>query len=354
VDPANETKTGVAAWAIRIAALGYPIALLVVWLALRFIGERWWVTTVGLYMPLELLAAPLPLLAAILAVRGPRRLLLSQAAALALLVPLLGWTWSFPGPATPGAPRLRVLTFNVDSDHFGFDGILRVIREAQPDLVLLQEAAPDEAEELAPRLPGYDVRGSGQFAIASRWPILEQLEPPRVVYEGVSHSPRFMRYRLNGPAGIVQVYSVHPPSPRAGLEDLRGEGLRHELQSGRLLENAHAMNLISRIAGLRMTQMRAVADDAARSPYPVIIAGDTNLPGLSWAFHQTLGGFQDGFRQAGRGLGYTFPATHHAWMRIDRILSDDHFRFLGCRVVPGRASDHHALVADLELRAAAR
>lgn len=348
-----ENRLGAAHRLLRIAAVAYPVALLLIWLALRFIGERWWPTTVGLYLPRLELALPLPLLVAALAKWGPRRLLVTQAAALLLLIPVLGWTWSFPPAAAPGARPLRVLTYNINKGRFGYDGIVQVIQGAQADVVLLQEAEENEAQDLAPRLPGYEVRSNGQFVIASRFRILEELAPPRVAYQGISHSPRFMRYRLETPEGIVQVYSVHPPSPRAGLEEFRGEGLRHEIQSGRLLENAKAMRLISTIAGLRMAQMRAVAEDAARSPHPVIIAGDTNLPDLSWAYAQTLGGFQDSFRAAGRGFGYTFPAKH-PWMRIDRILSDGRFQFLRSRVIRSRASDHDALVADLQWRDAAR
>lgn len=347
----GKRKVGPAGWILRIAAVGYPVALLAVWLGLRFIGERWWVTTVALYLPRLELALPLPLLAAALARWGPRRLLLSQVAALVLLIPVLGWTWSFPRSPTPGAPQLRVLTFNINKAWFGMDGIVQVIQDAQADLVLLQEVESGDASRFAARLPGYQVRGQGQFVIASRFPIVEEVQRPGVRFEGMSYLPRFIRYRLKTPAGVIQVYNVHPPSPREGLDELRGEGLRHELESRRLIENQKAMRLLTTVTRVRLAVMRAVVQDASQSPDPVIIAGDTNLPDLSWAYAQTLGAFHDSFREAGRGFGYTFPANHHlAWMRIDRILSDGRFRFLRSRVIPGRASDHHALVADLEWR----
>ena len=99
----------------------------------------------------------------------------------------------------------------------------------------------------------------------------------------------------------------------------------------------------------RLEQVRALAADAAKSSEPVIIAGDTNLPGLSWAFSHWLGGFSDGFAEVGRGFGYSYPAQRMVWMRIDRILAGPRFRFLDVTTISPRISDHLAVAADLEL-----
>jgi len=60
----------------------------------------------------------------------------------------------------------------------------------------------------------------------------------------------------------------------------------------------------------------------------VLIAGDTNLPGLSWALATLLGDYHDAFDEAGRGFGYTYPAWHRSWLRIDRVLGGPRLRFL--------------------------
>ena len=86
-----------------------------------------------------------------------------------------------------------------------------------------------------------------------------------------------------------------------------------------------------------------------RETDPVVIAGDTNLPGLSWAFAHWLGDYTDGFSAAGTGFGYSFPAPRTPWMRIDRIMADRHFRFGEFRVIDSYISDHFAVMADLEL-----
>jgi endonuclease/exonuclease/phosphatase (EEP) superfamily protein YafD len=99
---------------------------------------------------------------------------------------------------------------------------------------------------------------------------------------------------------------------------------------------------------LRAAQVRALAQDAARSPFPVIIAGDTNLPGLSHTFREHLGRFQDGFVEAGFGLGYTFPGHRlWPWIRIDRVLASRQLRFIDFEVGQGGGSDHKSVTARI-------
>ena len=79
---------------------------------------------------------------------------------------------------------------------------------------------------------------------------------------------------------------------------------------------------------------------------PVVIAGDTNLPGLSPLLAKSYGQYTDGFSVAGRGFGYTFPAKR-PWMRIDRVLADPRLRFLRFFTGSVIASDHLYVVAEL-------
>jgi endonuclease/exonuclease/phosphatase family metal-dependent hydrolase len=115
------------------------------------------------------------------------------------------------------------------------------------------------------------------------------------------------------------------------------------------LFNTRARTIVARNTALRLAQLEAIAATARQSPDPVIIAGDTNLPGLSWAFAHWLGNYTDGFSAAGTGFGYSFPAPRTAWMRIDRIIAGPGFSFRDCRVIGSYISDHFAMQADLEL-----
>jgi hypothetical protein len=208
---------------------------------------------------------------------------------------------------------------------------------------------PNQYSALQAGLPGFSVLAVGQFWIASRFPISQTFEPPKLTHRGIERSPRFVRFTLETPRGPVIIYNVHPISPRDGLEEIRGQGLRVELLRGKLF-NASSRGTVAANTALRLSQISAIAEDARRAPYPVIIAGDTNLPDLSWAFAHLLGEFQEGFLAAGNGFGYTFPAPRHAWMRIDRVLAGPHWRFLDFQVIRSAVSDHFAVLTDLQLR----
>ena len=337
--------------AVRVAALGYVLALLAVIIAFRFVGERSWVTEVALYLPRVGFALPLPFVTLALLLARATRWLTTQAVALALvLFPLMGLHLSGGRSPTPGAQRLRMVTFNINEGRAGIDDIIARARAGNPDLILFQETGHVESEAMKAAFAGYFFDHTDQFVLASRFPIEEHFFPPPLPASsaGRQRTRRFVRYRIATPAGPIHIYNVHPISPREGLDELRGAGLAHELASGRIF-NPDTDDLTSGTA-LRVAQIAAVGEDAATSPYPVLIAGDTNLPELSWSFARSLGRYRDAFAEAGRGFGYTFPSTKRwAWLRIDRILGDDHFRFSSCAVLPDHLSDHFGLTAEVEL-----
>lgn len=327
--------------------MAYPVALGVVAGALCGIGEAHWATTVGLYLPAVAYLLP-ALPCAVLALWvGPRWLWGAPIlGALIALGPLMGFCWGGIRSATAGETQLRVLSYNVDSSRADKAAALEGILAADADIVLLQEAdyGRDEWVELL-RAHYPVVEGSTQFVLASRHPVLETTEPPRIPYGDGRRSPRFLRHVLETPLGVVVLYNVHPLSPRESLGAVRGEGLRRELASGRLFRG-EKREVVEANTGLRVLQAEAIARGVQGETRPVIVAGDTNLPGPSPLFRRTLGSLQDGFAEVGWGFGYTFP-TKFPFLRLDRILASDELRFVRVTVGCGRVSDHHCVIADL-------
>jgi len=253
--------------------------------------------------------------------------------------------------ADRNAPTLRVLSYNVNAAWGGAEAIIEEIDRYSPDVVVLQEISDAEplSRLLRSRYPTVDA--SGQFLVATRYALSSVVEPERLPYYGRLRSPRFLKQMLDTPLGRIVLYNVHPISPREVLFALRGErGLRREIGSGRLFGGATAPNIEENV-GLRALQVRTFAEAAAKETEPVIIAGDTNLPGLSPVLHRYLSQYEDGFAKAGGGLGYTFPTNKwRPWMRIDRILATDQLRFVRFDVGKSLASDHRCVVADLQRR----
>jgi vancomycin resistance protein VanJ len=333
-----------------VLAVGYLLGLVAAALAMRLVGERHWITATLLYLPRAGFALPLPFVVLALALFGPRRLLWGLPVALGLILfPLMGLETGGVGllgrARAAERPALRILSYNIATVSEP-ERLADVIRDTDPDLVVFQEYRTDVEGALADVLRGFHRHADGQFAVASRYPLGDVYLPPKIPLPGSEpRSSRFVRYRVQGPFGPVTLLNVHPVSPRNGMEEARGIGLLHELRRGRI-GRAEVVATIEGNAALRLRQAEEIATEAGRSPDPVIIAGDTNMPGLSWTLARTLGRYVDGFSAAGAGFGYTFPASH-PWMRIDRILADERLVFRRFEVLPATASDHLAVLAEI-------
>jgi endonuclease/exonuclease/phosphatase (EEP) superfamily protein YafD len=327
------------------AAYAYPLSLLAVYLAFANIGERWWVTTGLLYLPPWGFAAPLLVLLPALAFTRLRRLLWTQAVAgLLIAFPLMGLVLPWPVAAHPGAASLKLLSFNINQGWAGYLRLLSTIEAQKPDLVLLQEApgwGGPLMDGLRARFPY--VEGSTEFIIASRFPILERTEPESLLHEGRLRAPRFMRYVVAGPLGPLAVYSLHPVSPRGALGVRQFRGVFRGLRSGQLFKGDPASGL-GQNAALRSKQLVLATRLASKEHYPVLLAGDTNLPELSAIRRNYLSGFTDAFHQASWGFGYTFP-ERSPFLRLDRIMSGPELRFSEFQVGCPGASDHLCVAA---------
>src|SRR4051812_16789755 len=147
-------------------AIGYPVALLIFMASLRFVGEKWWATTIALYLPRAPFFLPLLPLSVAIVWCGPRKLLWTQLLAVALLLELMGFRVAWPTPATPGALHLRIASCNINGGGLGLRRILQPLLARNPDIIVLQEVHPTDSGLLAQWVPGYQVRGYGQFWVA--------------------------------------------------------------------------------------------------------------------------------------------------------------------------------------------
>ncbi len=335
---------------IAAIAVCYLVTLLGAYVALRWVGERWWVTGLALYLPPIAFGAPLPVIAALVAWARMWRVMWTQvAASLVVVAGLMG----FVVPALPswahGTPVVRVLSYNINSGYGGTENVVAEIDRYAPDIAVLQEVGDvgPLGRLLNARYP--TVATDGQFVLATRYHLVSAVNPERLPFFGRERSPRFMKYVLETPLGQVAFYNVHPISPREDFYAIRGNGLKHEIFSGRIFSPVGA-GTVQANSGLRTLQVQTFAEAAARETLPVLIAGDTNLPAMSPVFGRYLSPFKDAFGTAGGGFGYTFPADRVPWMRIDRILASDALRFTRFEVGRSRASDHLCVVADVAAR----
>jgi endonuclease/exonuclease/phosphatase (EEP) superfamily protein YafD len=114
---------------------------------------------------------------------------------------------------------------------------------------------------------------------------------------------------------------------------------------------------------LREQQARSLVDLARRS-YSVIMAGDANTSPSSEAYQTITSELTDAFRQAGFGLGHTFPGSDipesdrphigdwyvPRWLsRIDYIFYSNDWAAISTRTAKiDGVSDHRGVVAELQ------
>lgn len=353
-NPRRTTRMTGVRRALRVVAIWASIVNLVMIVAvtvlLRTVGESWWLTALLAYSPRLLLAGPLLLTVPLLAWCGPRPLLWTQVVAFFIwLFPLMGFQWALQVPAAHGPP-LRLLTYNVARLRGGADGVCKTILAQDADVVVLQEAAGPRTSRLVTCLSASfpEVHSRGEFLLASRFPVRKATPVQGFSYRGEPWQARAARYELETPLGSLALYSIHPGSPREAVAAMRQSGLREQLRRHNIFGGYAAKRARSNVA-VRELQFAAALRQAAAEPGLVIVAGDTNLPGLSPVIATHTRRFQDGFEQAGQGFGYSYP-SRAPFVRIDRIFADRRLAFNSFGEACGQASDHQCLVADVSLR----
>ena len=212
---------------VLLAAL-YPAALVVTIAAFPIIGERWWVTdrrAVSATHRVRAAAAGPPSGALGHGLAAPR-LGRCSACPCPLLLILMGFVLPWPVWADANAPAVRVMSYNVNSEIGGEDAVVQEIDGFSPDIALLEEHGGSDKIVSLLQARYAAVHVSGQFIVASRFPITSTLDPEKIPYNGRLRSPRWVEAVIATPLGSITFYEVHPLSPREGLR--LGARQRHQ------------------------------------------------------------------------------------------------------------------------------
>jgi endonuclease/exonuclease/phosphatase (EEP) superfamily protein YafD len=306
----------------RLVAAG----VFALWIALAaaLLGRNWWV--LDLFAHFRVQYAGLFLLAALVLMLLRKRGLaaLSVLGAIVSAVPLISYLRQPAATAEPGAPSLRVVSFNVWFRNHDYERIARYLERTRADVLVLQELTLEQAAELHGKLPSYPHAqlGSGRTGavVYARWPIVDADLPP-LTPNGVRGTKVVLDWR--GTRVAVLGVHLHWPLGR------RNSHLRNR-----------ELATVGRIA-------------AASGDMPLVVAGDLNITPWSRHLHEALrgSGLQD--CGAGFGLAHSWPAQFPPLgIRIDHCFTSAHWRSVAVSVGPHLGSDHLPVVADLQVHAA--
>lgn len=220
-------------------------------------------------------------------------------------------------PPPENAPQLQIMTFNLLAHSRDFTDVVTILRESGADIIALQEVSIEAADAIQANLnelyphqvmhPG----GIPGIGILSRYPI-----PQEAVWRTVLQQQRVV---IDWDGRDIVIYNVHPMTP------MSSGGF-----SGR---NTEIADILERIA----------AEDQ-----PVLLIGDFNMTDLAESYADITVVFEDAYRVAGQGIGYTYLLRGLPLLRIDYVFYRAPFRAFAASVGDeGGGSDHRPLSVSL-------
>ncbi len=320
--------------------------MLAVYLILRIVvGDRWWWLAFFnnfapyYFVPL-LIFLPLALIA---------RSRFNIARLLPFAVIFLLWYGPYWLPKSTvvasESESLKIVTFNVLPMNPRIDDVVDWIRQTDADIVLLQELAPESKTqlraELADLYPYSDDLPDNQLTL-SRYEVLTN-ERIELNLWWVQHST----LNINGQE--IAIYNVHLPLPTLT-----------EPRFNVPLDNGLAQLALAYDETWRNAQIRALLERLQAEPLPYIVSGDFNTSDNAVIYSEIAAAMHDSFREAGIGLGASWPADTGeeglpdfvpALIRIDYVWHSDEIKALSATVGPRLGSDHLPLIVSLGIKA---
>ncbi len=334
------------------------ISLIWTWFALRlayFDDRFWWLSLLNTHA-FYFLIPSLILLPVII----QRRQSLSKLAIIGLMLPglLSIWFWGYlmlpptmkqrlsKQPQTESknisSIKIRAMSFNILFSNQNYNQIANTIRNANPDIIGLQEAQPHHIAALKQALPEYPyiaIHPTPKFhniALLSRYPLtngrsetIESLNilPATAIERGLSATITIQ----NRPITIIVAHLtpnyVPPDAP---------------LPYPEMLQSRYTS---------RHTEIDYLLNYTRNNPHPSLILCDCNLTNTSQAYPQMTQGLSDSFAHSGWGLGHTFVGETWKFplQRLDYIWHTKNLPAIESHVGQDGGSDHLPIVSDFQL-----
>lgn len=339
-------RTRIVSW-LKVACFTYVIGLVVWLVAVKWIGERSFLTSIALFAPPQVWLLPILLL-------FPLTLLFQRKLLWLLLLGVLfvyfGYM-NFHVSATrePSGNTLSILSNNIGQRKTRT--MWPFLRSENPDIFALQEAR-NHRQAISSENPEHYVANHGEYLLASRFEIVNSGIVPNLRSRT---GPIAAWFEIDFHGTPVVIYNVHMPTPRNDLNRLRGKGLLFE---------------IARLAGINVAEGRTTYTQSLQArnqlaidflqhlraeKRPFIVVGDFNMPDTGYLHRLYTSELTDAFAAKGTGYGCTFPGfswnpltLFGPWLRIDYIFAGKAWQPLSCKVEPRQSAQHLSVAAEFE------
>jgi endonuclease/exonuclease/phosphatase family metal-dependent hydrolase len=273
---------------------------------------------------------------------------------------------------------LRILTWNIRSwDEFitrkpGASGhrskMMEFIEGKQADVLCFQEFYeshnPKEMEDNIAYIreqlhyPYYFFsrdyrRDDGMYeagvVIFSRYPITDSLSMNYGRPDGVKATESLISADISVDGDTVRIYTTHLQSVLFRGKDFHDLQIIRNVNDSILTASMSIAKKLRYAFRIRAEQAVKVRGQLDSCPYPAVICGDFNDVPNSYTYFTIRGSWRDAFIEKGFGIGRTY-AYISPTLRIDYILTDPRIDVLQCARFSLPYSDHHPVVADLQLQ----
>ena len=132
-----------------------------------------------------------------------------------------------------------------------------------------------------------------------------------------------------GPHDTVRIFNAHLQSMSLDERDIVTAG---SSRAGLKTKGRGLLGRFVRGAAARAWQADTLLAHIARSPYPVLLAGDLNDVPYSYAYNALAGPLQNAWATVGFGPGNTYHGRLPPLLRIDQQFAGPRWRVLACRI----------------------
>ncbi len=232
------------------------------------------------------------------------------------------------------------------------DSVMQLIREADPDIICLQEFFPRTASRTVASvdslLEGYrSIDGRGKEPTSEKpedqqliYTRLKVLDSGHILSAEEPVAPSTVWADVVAGNDTVRLINNHLHSTHINAEDdsyLTGLGYISDTAADNRVRGI--IRRFSRNSIRRADQVDSLVRVIAASPHPVIVCGDFNDPPMSYTYNRLGKGLQDAFCVKGKGYSHTFRGFNNV-LRIDYVLLSPTFEVTEYKVQDVDFSDH--------------
>lgn len=251
----------------------------------------------------------------------------------------------------------KVMTYNVrcfydDRGGSSADEVARLIAEQKPDVVCLQEFNPrlvERSEAFAALGHDYQSALFGHQQALDLGYQMAILSRHRIIGSGVTLKPAasvWIDAAVNG--DTVRIYSNHLRTTSINAADDAFLSSHRIITDSTRDERIRSMaSRFRRNSVLRAAQADTIARDVAAFRGPKIVCGDFNDTPVSYVYNRMSRNLNDAFRECGSGYSHTYRGFFNM-LRIDFVLSSDHFETVSYEVPEATLSDHLPVIVRLK------